>query len=478
VEILLRILRVKILAVQLGPAGFGMMSLYTGLIDMVSAISSLGIGQSAVRDIARSAATGDDYKMARTNEVLRKIVWVTGLFGLLVTVGISYQASWLTFNNADHVWAIAMLGFMVLFTQLKSGQVALLSGLRRIEDLAGVNVFGAILGTIVAVPLLFVYGNSGIVPFLLAIAGGQLIASWWFSKRVVLPTVTVSWSECLVESKSMVQLGLVLMVSGVVLAISNYAARLIIQFYLGEESVGIFQAAFTLSGIYIGFILQAMSGDYFPRLVSVNEDAIARNRFVNEQAEMAVLLAVPGLVGLLLCSDGMITLLYSNSFIGASEVLCWQVLGMFGKIISWPMGFILLACADKHAVVWSELVVVVVYLALVWIGVQIFGVVGAGMAFAAQYAFHVLLILWLVKKRHAYVWDIPTLQIVTVAIFLVFSEFGVMFISDPLFKYGIGSIIFFVSIRWSLYGLIHRLGKDEIMGKWGNILKKIGIKNQ
>ena len=54
----LGIFRTKILAVQLGPALFGVMGLYTALTSMIGSVASLGIGhKAAVRDIAEAMGT-------------------------------------------------------------------------------------------------------------------------------------------------------------------------------------------------------------------------------------------------------------------------------------------------------------------------------------------------------------------------------------------------------------------------------------
>ena len=174
------------------------------------------------------------------------------------------------------------------------------------------------------------------MPFLLAIALGKLAASWWYASRKSLPTVIVSWKDMQAESSEMLRLGVVLMISGVALSISGYFVKLIIQRYLGETSVGLYQAAYTVLGIYIGFILHSMSGDFFPHLTLVADDKAARNKLVNEQMDIAILIAVPGLVALLVFADLLLWVLYSERFVDGTAIFRWLILGMLVKILSWP----------------------------------------------------------------------------------------------------------------------------------------------
>ena len=475
VNVLLGIVRVKVLAVELGPALFGVMSLYTGLTAMIGSVISLGIGQSAIRNIAQASGSDNEEGVARTVKVLRRTVLFTAMLGLMVTVALAYPSSIWTFGNPDHAWAIAALGVGVLLSQFQVGQEALLSGLRRINDLAKLNIFSGVWSTLLAIPLLLLFREDGIVPFLLAIAAGQLVASWWYARRVTLQPVNVTWKETATGARDMLRLGITLMLSGFLLTSSEYLVRLILQQYSGEASVGLYQSAFNISGIYIGFILQAMSGDYFPRLASVGEDLAQRTRLVNEQAEMALLLAVPGLVGVMIFSELMIWLLYSERFDGASDVLRWQVLGLLGRIISWPLGFILLARADKVAFLLSEIATMLFHIAVVWLAVRSFGVEGAGMGFLGQYLFYVGLIAWIVKVRHGHVWDKELRLLVLTGILLVVSSFATTFISDDIVRYTAGVSILILALGWSLYGITRRLGYERIISFFVNLSKRIGL---
>lgn len=469
VNVLLGIVRVKVLAVQLGPAFFGMISLYTNFISSIGSITSLGIGSSAVRNIAVAVESGNEARVAYIVSVLRRMVLLTGVCGLIATIGLSLPGSWWLFGNYDHAWAIAILGVTVLFAQIQSGQTALLSGLRRIGDLAKLNVIGGLLSTALAIALLLLLGEKGIVPFLVAVAVGQLAASWWYTRKVEVSVVSVPWRECIAESRDMVHLGLSIVASGLALTVSTLLVLIILRAYGGETAVGLYQSALTISSIYVGFILQSMSSDYFPRLVGVAESRDARNQVVDEQSDVAILLAVPGLVAALIFSPLLILLLYSARFDGASDILRWQIFGMLGRIVSWPVGFILLAHGDKSAYIICELATAVMHVALVWMGVYFLGPVGAGVAFAGQYLFYVALIFMVTRVRHGYIQSHSNRKLVMGGGALIILAFGSTFITLGVYRYAIGVLLLAISIGWSLHGLVERLGYERFM----NGLQKI-----
>ncbi len=475
VNVLLGILRVKILAVQLGPALFGTISLYSNFISTIATVTSLGIGQSAVREIAAAANSGDEKKIAKKSAVLKRLVWVTGIFGFVITISLALPGSKWVFGNYDHAWAIAILAVIVIFTQIQSGQSALLSGLRRIGDLAKINVIGGILSTALAIVLLLLLGAKGIVPFLVAVAVGQLAASWWYARKVIVENIKVTWGECFAESREMVHLGLSIVAAGVALTVSTLVILVILREHEGEAAVGLYQSALTISSIYVGFILQGMSGDYFPKLSGVADDRVLRNQVVNEQAEMAMLLAVPGLVAALVLSSILIPLLYSAQFEGASDILKWQILGMLGRIVSWPMGFLLLARGDKKGYLWCELTTVIFHVFLVWLGVRLFGAVGAGMAMAGEYLFYVILIGWVTHAFHGYTWNTATRNVILVGSLIVVVSFGLTYIASPLWRYASGAFVLSIAIGWSLHGIVQRLGLDHVIEVMQRVAGKLRL---
>jgi PST family polysaccharide transporter len=139
------IVRTRAMAVLLGPAGFGLMSLYGSLADLAVSIAGMGVNSSGVRQIAEAAGSGDDKRIARTVTVLRRTTILLGILGAVVLVVFCRQVSALTFGTDEHAGAVALLSLVVLFRLVAAGQGALVQGIRRITDLAKMGVLGALL---------------------------------------------------------------------------------------------------------------------------------------------------------------------------------------------------------------------------------------------------------------------------------------------------------------------------------------------
>jgi antigen flippase len=392
------IIRSKAIALILGPSGVGLNGMYLSITGLAETIVGMGINSSGVRQIAEAAGTGDHQRIARTATVLRWTSLCLGVIGAALLLLFSKQISILTFDDSSQTLAVCILAASVFLRQVSIGQGALLQGLRRIADIAKSQVVGTLGATFVTVPLVYFLGEQGIAASIAAGAGVGLAASWWFSHAVVVDSPSVSVAEIQHEAKELLHLGSALMVSGLVTVGCSYAIRASIFRHLGPDATGLYQAAWTMGGVYVGFILQSMGSDFYPRLTAAIHNNREANRLVNEQAHVSLLLAGTGVIGTLTFAPLVLNAFYASSFYPAIGVLRWICMGTALQVVSWPMGFLIVAKGNKGLLVWSELAWAAVHLGLAWFGLQWFGLAGAGIAFFGSYVFHIGL-TYIVARR-------------------------------------------------------------------------------
>jgi enterobacterial common antigen flippase len=405
------LVRTKAMAAMLGPAGFGLMGAFILLSDLARNIAQMGLSASGVRQIADAVGTGDRQRLARTATVLRRVSWACAVLGALLLVVFAAPLSSLTFGDGSQAGAIALLSLAVFLSVIAGAQGALLQGMRRIADLAKLGVVGGVLGTLIAVPMVYFWGQRGLVPTLVAVAACSVFSTWWFSRKIHLPPTRMRAAEVLRESSSLLKLGLAFMASGLLMTGAAYLVRIIVLQKAGLDAAGLYQAAWTLGGLYIGFILQALGTDFYPRLVAVVQDHAQCNRLVNEQAQLSMLMATPGILITLTAAPLAISLFYSEQFAAAAEVLRWICLGMALRVLTWPIGYIVVAKKNKQTLFFAtELAWALVNVALTWWCVQSFGTMGAGIAFFLSYVFHGLMIYPIVRQLSGFRWSAANLK--------------------------------------------------------------------
>ena len=344
INIVMSLVRMKAVALLLGPAGVGLIGLLTNVVALVSNIAGLGFGNVGTRQIAEAVGKDDPQRIATAR---RALFWGT----LVLAVG-GALSLWLlrdvlaTHVLGDPALAVHMgwLSLAVALTVASASQGALLTGLRRIGDIAWLQIGSGVLSTLLGLLALWLWGLPGIVAFVIAVPLGRFVLGHLFVAR--LPRVHAARSYLRALSgqwRTLARLGAAFMVAGLAGSAGQLVVRSLVQRELGADALGQFQAAWAISMTYVGFVLGAMGTDYYPRLTAIIRDREAVNRLVNQQTEVALLLATPVLLAMLALSPWVMRLLYTAEFAEGAMVLRWQVLGDFLKIASWPLGFILLA---------------------------------------------------------------------------------------------------------------------------------------
>jgi PST family polysaccharide transporter len=478
INLLLGMVRTKFAAVLIGTTGVGLLASFTAIQGIVGAIAGLGIQSSAVREIAAAVGQGDEQAIGRAVLTLRRVCWLTGLTGMGTMIALSPWLSQLTFGSEIYTLDIAALGIVILFGNLSGGQLALIQGMRRIGDMARANVYGAIFATLAAVGFYVWLGLRGIVPTLVSVAAMQLVLSWRFARRVPVPRVSLGWGQTFREASGMVRLGLVFMINGLMgSAVSYFTVTLITQ-KIGVQAVGIYSAAFALSGMFVNFVLGAMGADYYPRLTSVAHDKAAINRLVNEQTEIGLLLAIPGLLATMVLAPWIVRVFYTSEFLPAVELLQWFVMGCLGRVISWPLGFVMLAMGKSAHYGASEMVWNFLHATFIFVGVELIGVTGVAIAFFALYVVVTLQAYIIVRHLSGFFWSHGAKKLMLSSMF-VFVSFVLVNTNSTLLQSTVyGVLVFTITCFYCTSEVLLRLPDGHKLLRLAKMLRiKPGAKN-
>jgi len=467
VNISVGIVRTKAMALLLGPAGFGLFGLYTSVANLAQTLADMGIFGSGVRQIASAVSTGDERRIWQTVLVLRRISIVLGLIGIWTMVLFSRQISNLTFGNESHRSAICWLSIAVFLTLVSSSQGALIQGMRRIADLARVQIFGALFGAISAITLVYFFRERGVVPSIICVAAMSICVSWWFARKAAATISSHDASEMSLsfvrsEVAALLKLGLAFMSSGLVTLGVAYWVRITLRRKIGIEATGIYQSAWTLGGLYVGFILQAMGADFYPRLTEHADDNVVCNRLVNEQTYVGLLLAAPGILATLTFAPLVVALFYSAKFAPAVTILRWVCLGTMLQVITWPMGFVIIAKAKRALVVLCEVSWGLVSVGLAWVCISMWGLAGAGFAFFASYIFHGIMMYAIVSRLSGFRWSSESWKTCLLSLSLVTIAFGGFSVLPFYYAVALGCLTVLINGIFSAKALMRFIDRERI----------------
>lgn len=465
--------RMKAAALILGPAGVGLVGMYQNLMQTAATVSSLGFGTSGTRQVALSQVAGS---AAATGRARRALFW--GTLGLaLVGAAIFWSASgWI----AAHLLRapglrgeVAWLSLGVGLTVASGSQAALLTGLRRIGDVARVQVTSGIIGAAIGILAIWLWGPRGLlVMVLVAPVATFLMGHWYVARLERIHDAPTPLRELAAEWGVMASLGGAFMLSAMVTTLGQLAVRSIMARDLGPEALGQFQASWAIGMTYLAFVLTAMGTDYFPRLTATIPDPAAASRMINEQTEVALLLCAPVVLAMLAAAPWVIRLLYSSQFSPAADILRWQLLGDILKVMSWPLGFALIAAGAGKTFVVTESIGMGVFVIGSALATPSVGVTAAGMAFLGMYVCYLPLVFLLVRRRIGFRWTAPVIR---QAVALVLAAAGVAG-AARVSNFVSAAVGVPLSLGFGVYGfarVVRMAGADSRLGALARILHPV-----
>lgn len=446
VNVLIGLLRNKVAALVLGPLGIGLVGIFHNLVQTAAVLAALGIGNVGTRQLAEAA--DDPHAQAVARRALVVAATALALGGGLLLFLLRRPVAELVLGNPQ--WSDEV-GWLALGVTLLVGTVAqngLLTGMRRIGDLARVSIASALLGTSMGVGALLLWGERALLAFVLLSPLATFLVGAWYVRRLPQPAVTrPRFGELAPQWRTLARLGFAFTLGSVVSTGGQLAVRSLVQRELGAESLGHFQASWTISLNYIGFILTAMAADYYPRLTAAMREPREAADTVNHQAEIALLLGGPVLVGTVALAPWIVQLLYSGEFLPAAELLRWQIAGDLLKIASWPMGFVLLAGGHGRAFVLVELMGAVVMVGVTALALAPAGLLAPGIGYFAAYLAYAL-VTWLLARRIIGLRVAPAVRSTFAAVTLALAATALLTWAAPLGG-AIAGVLLAAALGWA-----------------------------
>ena len=448
-NILIGVVRNKLVAMILGPEGMGLMSLFNSTIKLVSDSTNLGISMSAIRDISEAYEQEDEEKVRHIVKLIRVWSLLTALLGMFICIALSPLLNKWTFTWGDHTLHFILLSPVVALTAIMGGELAILKGTRQLKHLAVLSVYSMIGALVFSVPLYYIWREQAIVPSLLVIALIQLLFTILYSYRL-FPLRLSSNAKMIGEGMGMVKLGIAFVLSGIL----GSGAEFVIRSYLnniGDLSiVGLYNAGYMMTMTYAGMVFQAMETDYFPRLSAVRGIGDEMNLVVNRQIEVSILLVSPLLVAFIVDAPILLPLLYSGKFMPVIGMMKITLLAMYVRAITLPIEYIALSKGDSKSYLFLELIYDVAVVAFVILGYQVLGLTGTGIGIALASAICLLVDLAYTKYKYQYHLSKPVVLYCMIQIPLGFCAYMMTIALWGVYYWIVGVLFTVISLAVSL----------------------------
>lgn len=468
-NILLSVLRTKMIAIFIGPTGMGVITLLNSALNSLAEITGLGIETSAVKHISEQQQKQELQLLWRLIAIVRRMMFWVGLLGALLLALFADVLSQLSFGSSRYACLFAFLSIALLLRQLTLSQLLVFRGLRKLQLMAKAGFYGNLVGLLLCIPLYYYYKIDAILPSIVVTALAAFIASSYYFRKLKIQKIEISNQQTIKEGKDIVKLGLMLSISGVLGLLASYFIQVYIGKIGGLAQVGLYNAGFTLLNSYVGIVFSVMSTDYFPKLSSISNDNQKIKESVIEQSYISVFIMSPIVIMFLTFASFIVTVLFTERFLSIVPMLCFGILGMLFRAVSWSMGFVLIAKGESKLLITTALWFNLLSLVLNVLGYYFYGLEGVGFCFLFYYLLHLVALILISKKRYDFYFEPDFYRCFMICLALCVAAFCARSIPSLLIRYSLLGLIFLLNFGFVLYHLNKKIGLKEV---FNSICKK------
>lgn len=455
--LLLGVVKNKLVAVLIGPAGVGLLSLFNSIVRLVSDTTGLGISVSGTRMIAGCLSEDERRDAVR---LVRQYALVAAGGGLVVTASLAYPLSRWLFGDGEHMLGLLLIAPVVALTILAGGELCVLKGLGRLRQLALVSALSIVVVLLLTIPLYLLLGIDAIVPSLLVAA----VVNYGMVVACSARAVPLDWSvelSCLWKNRRLLRIGMAFVVASVF----GSGVDLLVRYYInsagGASVLGIYNAGYMMCMSYAGAFFASMETDYYPRLSRVDKLGDRLNEVVNRQIEATTLMVSPLLLLFILGSPILIPLLYSGKFAAAIPMVRWGMLAMYIRCLTLAIEYIALSRNKTGSYVLTEAVSYGAQLASLIVGYAAGGVQGAGVGMLVAGGVELIFVLFYGKVYYKYQLKGRTCLVFITSFTLATAAVWVSTCADGLWLWLLGGGVLLVNVAYSIVAFTLLVAREK-----------------
>ena len=344
------LIRAKLIAMILGPLGVGLNSLFLSSLLVLQQVSSMGIYQSGVREMS-IANDKNSFEFARIRWTFFRLSRCCGLFGVLIMILLSPILSYCLFDGLSMTLHFLFLSFALYFMNQYNAVSSLLQATGNLRLMSKSTMVGTIAGLLISVVCICTFRINGIIP---AMVGGYIClwasfkyfngqVSYYELKETPSNTVFVN------NSKPIIKLGLVLMVSSVMITLFTFLLNVIIKKWGSVEDVGFYQSIVSIMSQSLLIANIVLASDFYPRLSSVNTDTKQVKQTVDLQLDLLLCLVSPISALLIVFAPLVVWILYTSEFYIVIDLLRISAISLVARIVWMVFSYVILAKGDKKS---------------------------------------------------------------------------------------------------------------------------------
>lgn len=392
----------KYLALIVGPSGYAAIGQFQNVIQLFTSLSNGAINTGITKFIAED----------KSDVLKTKTVFYTGLFlsvtgsfiFFVITFFLSEEISLFFLNDNSYASLFRVFSFTILFLVLNSFFLAVIHGFSEVKIYVKCNIAGSVISLLVVIPLTYFYELYGALLSLTIYQCLSFVVTIYYSlslKKIQFIIVDFRNYFTYLDKQYVYLLfgfSLMAIASSILVPVTQIYIRDLISERFSLIHAGNWEALQRMSGGYMMIFMTCISVYFLPRYSSLkNVYLIHKEIFFG-----FFFLTIPFVfvsIFIYFQSDLLVSLLFTDSFNLINELIFYQLIGDFFKLISWLISYLMFSKGLVKRFIIFEFLFAIMLCFLSNIMINVFAFSGISISYLISYVVYFILVYFFVFKE-------------------------------------------------------------------------------
>ncbi len=396
ISFILGLFSTKIVSYFLGTPGMALLGSFRNLSTLLKSMATLGISNSIIKLFVENKNNKQELAIIYSTFFWLFLI-ISSIFGCLTLIFSTTLSSYLFFTPS-YAFPIQLFGISLPLMVINTFWLAIFNGLEKFKSLVIIQIVSTVL--VFGASALLIWRNS-IIGGLVSIAIGELImvvVTYFFIRR---ETDYFRFDLQRILSKKYLKIiknfSIMALVSGLISPLALVIIRNTIVSNYSINDAGIWDAINRVSNFYMVFFSSGLSMYYLPKLASLQTDSQFKRELKSYFKILVPLFSVV-LVLLFVFKSLLIKIAFTEEFSSINELLIWQLLGDFFRIMTLAFGYQIVIKTMMKRYFIGELVFNLSYVLLSYYLMKSFAVEGVLQAYLIANIICFILVVGMFRK--------------------------------------------------------------------------------
>lgn len=392
----LGVISTKIVSIILGTSGMALLGSFRNFTSMNKSIATLGINNSLIKLFIENK--NDKRELSIVYSTFFWVFLFLSIFTGIVILFFAKTFSEFLFFNSAFANPIRFFGLLLPLIVINTFWIAIYNGLEMFKRIVVIQIIS---NSLTFGLTAFLIWNNNITGGLFAIASGELLMVIVTFLFVIKDKSYFKFDlQKIIDKKYfrvIKKFSVMALLSAFIVPLTLMFIRNFIVKTHSIEDAGIWDATNKISGFYMSFFSSGLSLYYMPKLASLHTDSEFKTE-LKSYFEFFVPSFFLILVAVFLFKGIILNVAFTNDFIKVKEVLIWQLLGDFFRVMTLAFGYQILVKSRVKKYFIIEIVFNLSYLLLSFYLIKSFSFEGALLSYFYANLITFLLILFMFRK--------------------------------------------------------------------------------